>query len=217
MNYKQKFLSVFLLAALLALTLITPARAFDGRSGDRVVIGADEVVEDDLYVAAEEFVLDGTVNGDVIVFARNVTINGRVDGDLFAAAQTVAVNGEVTGATRIAGSVLFAGDKASIGGDVVGAGYSFEGQEGSAIGRDLVFAGGQILLASDVARNVQAATGRVRSAWKRGRGRQSASRGCRPESGRTAADHVHATIPNSGAKRQTGSDNRSECIHRRRP
>ena len=159
MSYKQKFLSVFLLAALLALSLNTPARAFDGRSGDRVVIGPDEVVDDDLYVTAGEFVLDGTVNGDVIVFARTVTINGTVDGDLFAAAQTVAVNGEVTGSTRMAGSVLLAGDKASIRGDVVGAGYSFEGREGSAVGRDLVFAGGQILLAGDVARNVQAATG----------------------------------------------------------
>jgi hypothetical protein len=159
MRYKHKFLSIFILAALLALTLVTPARAFDGRSGDRVVIESDEVVNDDLYVGAEEFVLDGTVHGDVIVFARNVTINGEVDGDLIAAAQTVAVNGEVTGAVRIAGSVLLVGTNGTIGEDVLGAGYSFEGRDGSAIGRDLVFAGGQILLASDVARNVQVATG----------------------------------------------------------
>src|SRR5262245_51816871 len=79
MSHKRKFLSVFILAALLALTFVTPARAFDGRSGDRVVIASDEVVNDDLYVGAEEFVLDGTVNGDVVVFARTVTINGEVD------------------------------------------------------------------------------------------------------------------------------------------
>jgi len=159
MNHARKFLSVFVLAALLALTLSTPAYAFDGRGGDKVVIPAGEVVNDDLYVGAQEFVLDGTVNGDLIVFGQSVTINGKVDGDLMTAAQTVAVNGEVTGSIRMAGSILFVGDKASIGGDIVGAGYSFEGKPGSVIGQDLVFAGGQILLAGDVTRNVQVATG----------------------------------------------------------
>jgi cytoskeletal protein CcmA (bactofilin family) len=159
MNYTRKFLSVFVLAALLALTFSTPVYAFDGRGGDKVVIAAGEVVNDDLYVGAQEFVLDGTVNGDLIVFGQTVTINGKVDGDLMTAAQTVAVNGEVTGSIRMAGSILFVGEKASIGGDIVGAGYSFEGKQGSTIGQDLVFAGGQILLAGDVARNVQVATG----------------------------------------------------------
>ena len=98
----RKFLAVVVLAALLALTFSTPAAAFDGRGGDRVIIKSGEVVNDDLYVGAQELILDGTVNGDVIVFAQIVTINGRVDGDLMAAAQTVAVNGEVTGSIRVA-------------------------------------------------------------------------------------------------------------------
>ena len=159
MNLIHKFLSVFVLAALLALALSTPAAAFDGRGGDRVVIESGEVVNDDLYVGAQEFVLDGTVNGDLIVFAQIVTINGKVDGDVMAAAQTVAVYGEVTGSIRVAGSVLLLGEKASVDQDMVAAGYSFEGTEGSTIGQDLVFAGGQILLAGDVTRNVKVATG----------------------------------------------------------
>ena len=159
MNQTHKVLSVCVLAALLALTFITPAYAFDGRSGDRLVIGSGEVINDDLYVAAREFVLDGTVNGDLIALAQTVTINGTVDGDLMTAAQTVAVYGEVTGTIRMAGSVLFAGENASIGGDIVGAGYSLETQQGNTIGQDLIFTGGQILLAGDVARNVQVATG----------------------------------------------------------
>lgn len=158
MNQTRKFLSIFALAALLVLTFITPARAFDGRGGDRVVIGSDEVVNDDLYVGSEVFVLDGTVNGDVIAFGQTVTINGTVDGDLIAAAQTVVVNGEVTGSIRMAGSVLFVGEEASIGGDIVSAGYSLEVRQGSGIGQDLVFAGAQILLGGDVVRNVQVGT-----------------------------------------------------------
>ncbi len=158
MNQTRKFLSTFALAALLVLTFITPAHAFDGRGGDRVAIGSDEVVNDDLYVSAQEFVLDGRVNGDVIAFGQIITINGTVDGDLMTAGQTVVVNGEVTGSIRMAGSVLFIGEEASIGGDIVSAGYSLEVQPGSAIGQDLVFAGAQISLAGDVARNVQVST-----------------------------------------------------------
>jgi len=158
MNHTRIFLSVLVLTALFALTFATPARAFDGRTGDRVVVGAGEVVDDDLYVGAQEFTLEGTVNGDLIAFAGTVTINGTVNGDLISAGQTVIVNGKVTGAIRMAGSVLFVGENASIGKDIVGAGYSLEVRKGSAVGKDLVFAGGQMLLAGDVTRNVLAAT-----------------------------------------------------------
>ena len=158
MKYVPKILSISALVILLASTFIRHASAFDGRSGDQVVIGAEEVVDDDLYVGAQEFTLDGTVNGDLIVFAQTVTVNGRVDGDLMTAAQTVIVNGEVTGAIRMAGSVLFVGEEASIGWDIVSAGYSLEVQQGSTVGQDVVFAGAQLLLAGDVARNVDVDT-----------------------------------------------------------
>jgi cytoskeletal protein CcmA (bactofilin family) len=158
MKDTRKYLSILVLAILFALTFITPARAFDGRSGDKVVIAAGEVINDDLYVSSQEFELDGTVNGDVVALAQMVTINGKVDGDLIAAGQTVVVNGTVTGSVRMAGAVLFLGEKASIGRDIVGAGYSLEIQQGSRIEKDIVFTGGQILLAGDVARNVEAYT-----------------------------------------------------------
>jgi cytoskeletal protein CcmA (bactofilin family) len=158
MSKLHKIFSTLALLALFTLLFATPARAFDGRSGDTVVVQADEVINDDLYVGANEFVLDGTVNGDVIAFAKTITINGKVTGDLMAAGQTVVINGSVAGDVRAAGSVLFLGETASVGGDVVSAGYSLEVQKGGAVGRDLVFAGGQILLAGDVTRDVSAAT-----------------------------------------------------------
>ena len=159
MKRTHKLLSVFVLASLLALALSTPASAFDGRGGDKVVIASGEVVNDDLYVGAQEFILDGTVNGDLLAVGTNVTINGKVDGDLMTAAQTVAIYGEVTGTVRMAGSVLLVARSARIGGDIVGAGYSLEVQPGMTLDRDLVFAGQQILLAGDVTRNVQVAAG----------------------------------------------------------
>lgn len=159
MNRKNRLYIVLISLALLLLIFVTPASAFDGRSGDNIVIQSDEVINDDLYVTAATFVLDGTVNGDVIATGQTLTINGTVDGDVMAAGQTIVIHGTVTGAVRMAGSVLLIDEQAEIGGDVIAAGYSLESREGSVIGQDLVFAGGQILLTGDVARNVQVGAG----------------------------------------------------------
>ena len=102
----QRIMAIFVLAAMLSLTFATPALAFDGRSGDVVVIKADEVVNDDLYVSANEFTLEGTVKGDLIVFATTVYINGTVEGDLIAAGNTIVIEGTVTDDVRIAGAAL---------------------------------------------------------------------------------------------------------------
>ncbi len=154
MSRSRRILSFFILSMFIALTFTSPAHAYDGRGGDKVVIQTDQVVNDDLYVGSKEFVLDGTVNGDVIAFAQVVTINGTVNGSLMTAAQTIVINGTVTGAVREASSVLYIGEKAKVGGDLVGAGYSLETKTGSTIGKDIVFAAGQILLAGSTARDV---------------------------------------------------------------
>ena len=57
-----------------------------------------------------------------------------------------------------AGSVVQFGEKASVGGDVVAAGYSLEFRKGAVIGRDAVLAAGQVLMAADVGRNVKTGT-----------------------------------------------------------
>ena len=158
MSKIHKLFSILTLFILLTITMVSPAYAFDGRSGDKIVIQAGDTINDDLYIGANEFVLDGTVNGDVVAFAKTITVDGTVNGDLMTAAQTVVINGTVTGDIRTAGSVLFIGEKARIGGDLVGAGYSLEIRKGSTIGRDVVFAGGQVLLGADVTRNVSIAT-----------------------------------------------------------
>jgi cytoskeletal protein CcmA (bactofilin family) len=148
-----------LLLAVLALSIAAPVAAFDGRGGDSVIIGKDEVINDDLYVGAGKFTLDGTVKGDVLASGEVMTINGTVEGDVMAAGQTVIINGEVTGSVRMAGAVLFIGENAKIGGDVIGAGASLETRKGSSVGQDAVIFGGQALLAGDITRNLKVFTG----------------------------------------------------------
>ena len=159
MSRIYKILSVFALVAILTLSFATPAYAFEDRTGEKIVIKADEVIDDDLYVAANEFVLDGTIKGDLIVVGSKITINGTVEGDVLGAAQAIVINGTVKDDVRIAGAILQVGDKASIGGDLVAAGAGLETQKGSKVDGELVVAGGQALLAGDVAKDVLAGAG----------------------------------------------------------
>jgi len=155
----NKILSVFSLVALLTLTLATPALAFDGREGQIVVIKADEVISDDLYVSAQEFTLEGTVKGDLFVAGETITINGVVEGDLVAVGQSVVINGAVTHAVRVGAAAVRIGDAANIGGDLLVGGASLETQAGSVIDGDLLFGGGQALLEGNSTGDAMIATG----------------------------------------------------------
>jgi cytoskeletal protein CcmA (bactofilin family) len=149
--------------ALLAVLLAVPtAWAFEGRGGDVITIGADEVIDDDLYVGAGEFTLDGTVKGDLFVAGSTIEINGTVEGDLVAAGQTVVVNGTVEDDVRIAGYSLVNGGQ--VADDLLTAGFSLENKSGSSVGGDLVSVGYQALLAGDVTGNADLAGGAVRIA-----------------------------------------------------
>ncbi len=153
----QKVITILVLVMVLLLGSTSPAYAYEGRSGDKVVVAATETVNDDLFVGATEFVLDGTVNGDVIAAGQTITINGTITGNLITAANTIVINGTVGGDVWAGGSVLYWGESSNVGGDVLGAGYSLEMRKGGLVGRDALLAGYQVLLGSDVARNVEAA------------------------------------------------------------
>jgi cytoskeletal protein CcmA (bactofilin family) len=145
------------LVCLVLFTLVPATLAFEGRGGDTVVIGADEVIEDDLYVGANTFTLEGTIKGDLIAFGSTVEINGTVEGDLIAAGQTVTVRGTVKDDARIAGMALTLGEGAQVGDDVVAAGFSIEGKKGNSVGGDFICAGYQALLAGDVVQDLTVA------------------------------------------------------------
>lgn len=147
------------LLGLLALGAVTPALAFDGRGGENLVIGADEVIDDDLYVGAENFTLEGTVKGDLVAAGSVITINGAVEGDLIAAGQTIVIHGTIGDDARVAAGVILVGENAKIGGDVVTAAGSLETRKGSSVGNDVIFMGAQTLLAGKIGRNLNASGG----------------------------------------------------------
>ncbi len=148
---------------LLTIFLAAPtARAFEGRGGGAVVIEAGEVIDDDLYVGAGEFTLDGTVKGDLVVAGGAIEINGTVEGDLIAMGQSIVVNGVVEDDVRIAGYGLLVGGEVTD--DLIAIGFSLENENGASTGGDLLFAGYQALLAGDVAGDADLAGGAVKIA-----------------------------------------------------
>ncbi len=147
------------LVALLTFSFATPAQAFDSRGGETVVIGADEVIEDDLYLFANYITIDGTVKGDVITFGNSITVNGIIEGDLIAAGNDVTVNGEVKDDLRFAAYALKLGPKAVIGDDVVAAGFSLDAAQGSSVGGALILAAYQALLNGQVSERADLALG----------------------------------------------------------
>ena len=143
-----------LLAVLLA---ISPGWAVESQSGDQVIIGPDEVVDDDLYATANEIVVEGTVRGDLVAFGRSVTVDGTVEGDLIGAGQSVEIGGEVDDDVRIAGQALLLREDASVGDDLIAAAYSLQNEPESNVGGTLWYAGYQALLAGTVGEDLAGA------------------------------------------------------------
>lgn len=144
-----------MLVAFLALSIALPAFAFEDRTGDTITIAANEVIEDDLYIAAETVIVDGVIKGDLIVGAQTLIINGTVEGDLLVGARDVIINGTVQDDARIFGAAFLIGENGVIDDDLIAGGGSLETRPGSKIGGDLLIGSGQNLLAGDIEGNVR--------------------------------------------------------------
>jgi len=130
------------LAAILVVTLLiiltaVPVLAFDARSGMAVTVASGEVVDDDLYVAAETIIIDGTVDGDLWAAGNTITVNGIVNGSVMAAGRIVNINGDITHAVRaVAETININGD---VGGDVITGCGNVNIASTARVGGDLLF------------------------------------------------------------------------------
>lgn len=148
-----RMIIVGLLATLLVLCSV-PARAAETRGGDTIIIGREDVINSDLYLAANIVTVDGTINGDLVAAGSLITVNGTVTGDVLAVGQRVVVNGTVRDDVRIAGHALVVGPTARVGGDLFVGGLSLENQPGSTVQGDLLVGAYQVLMAGMVGQRV---------------------------------------------------------------
>jgi cytoskeletal protein CcmA (bactofilin family) len=145
-------LPVFLLVLLLA---PSAAMAADMRTGDTVIIATGDVINDDLYVAASDIIINGTINGDALVVGNNITVDGKINGSLTAIGATIEIGGEITHSVRLAGNEIDL--SGSIGGDVLVAGSNIDLDAAAIIGRDLLFASRKIQIDAMIDNNIMGA------------------------------------------------------------
>jgi hypothetical protein len=140
---------------LLVLVTAPTARAAEVDQGQTIIIGPDQVVDDDLYAFGSNVQVLGTVNGDVFAAGNTVTIGGTVRGGVYAAGNAVSIDGDVQHGVHAAGSRLTI--VGLITQDAVIAGGTLSLAPGASIGRDVFLAGANVDLAAPIGRNLQAA------------------------------------------------------------
>ncbi len=142
-------------ALLLALSLVGYvglAQAHSVKTGDSVVVGKDEKIDNTLYTAGNNINVDSEVIGDVFCAGQTININGTVEGDIRAAGQDVTVNGTVEGNATIAAQAFTLTSSGKIGGDVTLG--SADGTFNGSVGRDITAGGGTLTIASQVGRDI---------------------------------------------------------------
>ena len=174
MNRTTRVFTLLTLFVLALLVLVPAAAAYDGRSGENVVIGKDEVINDDLFAGGSTVTVDGTVNGDLIAAGQTVVINGKVTGNVIATGASVTVNGEVGHDVFAAAAAVTVGPGARIGHNAYTTGASVESQAGSLIGGSLLIGAGQGLVSGQITNDLLAGAGRLRLEGTVGRDAQLA-------------------------------------------
>lgn len=101
----KRVLGFFLVLAVSFSSLAVTAFA-ETRSGDSVIVGADEIINGDLFIGGTKVQILGEVNGDVYIGAEDVEVRGVINGDLLVAAETVVVTGTLNDDIRVFGQTL---------------------------------------------------------------------------------------------------------------
>jgi cytoskeletal protein CcmA (bactofilin family) len=123
------------------------------------IVGANEVIDDDLFIGGDTVEINGTVNGDVIAAGSVVKVNGIVNGSLVTSAQSVLVNGKVNGSVYVLSTTLTLGSEAEIGRNLYYGGFNLSAEPGSIVEKDLLVGSYQALLSGHVGRDVRAGVG----------------------------------------------------------
>lgn len=90
----------------LSVTMTQIARAAAPVGADVYRLPAGQVIADDLYIAASEIYIDGTIEGDLVAAGQTIVINGTVTGDALLAGASIELNGQVEGDMRAAGAEI---------------------------------------------------------------------------------------------------------------
>jgi hypothetical protein len=138
------------------LLVVLPASAGEAvhRTGQKIEIGAEEVIDGDFFCTGETILMRGKVAGDLFVIGQSATIEGSVGGSVHFLGQTLKLSSEITGSVRAAGEKIFV-EKGKIGRDLTVAGSEISVANGVTIGGGLAAAGKRIDIAGEVTGSTQ--------------------------------------------------------------
>lgn len=104
----RKMILLVSLMMVILLGTASVAGAFDIRQQKTglISVGKNETVNDDLVLAGETVVIEGTINGDVLALGEVVTVTGIINGNLLAFGERVELKGSVNGAVITVGETV---------------------------------------------------------------------------------------------------------------
>ncbi len=144
-------------AMVIALVLaLVPATAFAAEQlqGAHVVIGPNEVVNDDVNAVGGVVDVQGTVRGDVTAVGASVNVSGNVTGDVIAPGGAVSISGHVGGAVRALGiSTTISG---TVDGDTQVGGRTVVVAPTAHLGQNLLIIGSTATVDGNVGRDLRA-------------------------------------------------------------
>lgn len=152
--------SVFVLIPLLTLIYRPVSAAQRIYSETTASIVKDQVIEDDVFISAEDVNVQGTINGDLFAAGGNVVVDANVNGNIFVVGGTIKISGEIQGSVMTAGGMVDV-TNANIGGSILLGAGSVTTDDKSKIGGSVVFGAGMANIKSVVLRNIVGGAGSV--------------------------------------------------------
>jgi cytoskeletal protein CcmA (bactofilin family) len=131
------------------------ALAADTRQGNSITIGPNEVINDDLYVAASTIDVQGTINGNLFAAGSTIMVSGTVTRDVNAAGTSISIPGEIQGSARLAGTTVTVTGK--IDRDLMAMATTLSVPREASVARDLIGAFSTATVAGPIGRNADVA------------------------------------------------------------
>lgn len=142
MHYTKQIAILLGVCSLVALPAVS--RAAEIKAMQNFSVAKSEVVEENLYVAEQVGIIEGTIKKDLITAGGNLLVTGTVERDIIAAGGTLELLGDVGGNVRaIGGTITISKDVA---GDVVVAGGMVHIASGATVKGDVIVAAGQLIV-----------------------------------------------------------------------
>ncbi|MCJ7828017.1 carbohydrate-binding domain-containing protein [Patescibacteria group bacterium] len=157
----MKKVRLFLLLGLVSyFVFLTPVEAKVIIDQDMVSIGADEVIQDDLFISGGTITIRGVVEGDVYAAGGTIDIEGEIKGDVVVAGGSLTLSGIVEDDLWVTGGSIRV-VSAQVGDSLLAAGGIVEIDEETTVGGSLLLAGGTVSNHASVGRNFFAGGGMV--------------------------------------------------------